>query len=89
MATRKGINISGNYRRTPYIKAVVNTVGGLLASRRVFCWLPVFLFVPVRQIQTKAPPYKHANKKQIARIAAVYQKLVRQLCSDFSEHIVK
>ena len=42
MATRKGINISGNYRRTPYIKAVVNTVGGLLASRRVFCWLPFF-----------------------------------------------
>ena len=27
---------------------------------------------------------KHANKKKIARIAAVYQKLVRQLCSDFS-----
>ena len=32
---------------------------------------------------------KHADKKKIARIAAVYQKLVRQLCSDFSEHIVK
>ena len=38
------------------IKAVVNTVGGLLASRRVFCWLPLFCFVPIRQIQTKAPP---------------------------------
>ncbi|CAM9728232.1 unnamed protein product [Ascophyllum nodosum] len=27
-----------------YIKAVVNTVGGLLASRRVFCWLPFVFF---------------------------------------------
>ena len=26
------------------IKAVVNTVGGLMASRRVFCWLPLFFF---------------------------------------------
>ena len=25
-------------------KAVVNTVGGLLASRRVFCWLPFVFF---------------------------------------------
>ena len=32
---------------------------------------------------------KHANKKKNARIAAVYQKLVRQLCSDLSEHIVE
>ena len=24
----------------PPLKAIVNTVGGLLASRRVFCWLP-------------------------------------------------
>ena len=38
------------------IKAVVNTVGGLLASRRVSCWLPLLFFVPIRQIQTKAPP---------------------------------
>ena len=28
----------------PCLKAVVNTVGGLLASRRVFCWLP-FVFL--------------------------------------------
>ena len=29
-----------------YIKAVVNTVGGSLALRRVFCWLPfVVLFL--------------------------------------------
>ena len=27
-----------------HVKAVVNTVGGLLASRRVFCWLPLFFF---------------------------------------------
>ena len=26
------------------LKAVVNTVGGLLASRRVFCWLPFVFF---------------------------------------------
>ena len=26
------------------LKAVVNTVGGLLASRRVFCWLPLGVF---------------------------------------------
>ena len=26
------------------VKAVVNTVGGLLASRRVFCWLPFVFF---------------------------------------------
>ena len=28
----------------PCLKAVVNTVGGLLASRRVFCWLPFVFF---------------------------------------------
>ena len=27
-----------------HLKAVVNTVGGLLASRRVFSWLPLFFF---------------------------------------------
>ena len=27
-----------------FVKAVVNTVGGLLASRRVFSWLPLFFF---------------------------------------------
>ena len=37
------------------IKAVVNTVGGLLASRRVFCCYYSFFFVPSRQTQTKAP----------------------------------
>ena len=26
------------------VKAVVNTVGGLLAPRRVFCWLPFVFF---------------------------------------------
>ena len=34
------------------LQAVVNTEGGLLASRRVFCWLPLFYFVPIRQINS-------------------------------------
>ena len=29
------------------VKSVVKYVGGLLASRRVFCWLPFVFFVPV------------------------------------------
>ena len=37
------------------VKAVVNTVGGLLASRRVFCWLPFGFFVLIRQTQKKTP----------------------------------
>ena len=47
------------------LKAVVNTVGGLLASKRVFCWLPLFFFVPIRQIQTKADSY--GNEKLIRK----------------------
>ena len=39
-----------------YSLAVVNTVEGLLASRRVFLLVTVVFFVPIRQIQTKAPP---------------------------------
>ena len=35
---------SGNNRVYRNLKAVVNTVGGLLASRRVFCWLPFVFF---------------------------------------------
>ena len=31
-------------RRESRFKAVVNYVGGLLASRRVFCWLPFAFF---------------------------------------------
>ena len=38
------------------LKAVVNTVGGLLASRRVFSCSRWGFFVPIRQIQTKSPP---------------------------------
>ena len=38
-----------------WFKAVVNTVGGLLAARRVFCCYRSFFFVPIRQTQTKAP----------------------------------
>ena len=44
-------------------KAVVNTVEGLLASRRVFCcYRPFFLFLadPLR----RKHPFKHANKKK-------------------------
>ena len=48
----------------PRLEAVVNTVKGLLASRRVFCWLPFVFFVPSRQTQTKAHPFEHANKKK-------------------------
>ena len=54
------------------LKAVLNTVEGLLASRRVFCWLPfVFLFL-VDKLRRKHP-FKHANKKKLARIAALYK----------------
>ena len=55
------------------IKAVVNTAGGLLASRRVFLLVTVggylFLFDKFRLKHL----LKHANKKNLARIAAVYQ----------------
>ena len=44
------------------LKAVVNTVGGLLASRRVFCWLPFVFFFLVDKLRRKHH-FKHANKK--------------------------
>ena len=34
----------GDSCRMRMFKTVVNTVGGLLASRRVFCWLPLLFF---------------------------------------------
>ena len=53
------------------VKAVVNTVGGLLASRRVFCWLFLFLF---DRFRLKKQPAKNTRiKKNLATIAAVYQ----------------
>ena len=52
-------------------KAVVNTVGSLLASRRVFCWLPLLLFFLVDKKIRLKHLLKHANKKNLARIAAL------------------
>ena len=43
-------------KKCSLFKAVVNTVGGLLASRRVFSCSRWGFFVPIRQIQTKSPP---------------------------------
>ena len=37
-------NALRNCRKNKCVKAVVNTVGGLLASRRVFSWLPLVFF---------------------------------------------
>ena len=54
------------------IKAVVNTVGGLLASRRVFCWLP-FIFLFLMDKLRRKHPLKHANEKKLARNAALYK----------------
>ena len=38
------IKMSARLTCVKHLKAVVNTVGGLLASRRVFCWLPFVFF---------------------------------------------
>ena len=54
------------------LKAVVNAVEGLLASRRVFCWLLLFFLFLFDKFRRKQL-LKHANKKKLARIAAVYQ----------------
>ena len=40
---------------TSAFKTVVKYVGGLFASRRVFCWLPFDFFVAGRPTRTKAP----------------------------------
>ena len=55
------------------LKAKVNTVGGLLASRRGFCWLPLLFFLFLCDKFRLKHLLKHANKKKLARIAAVYQ----------------
>ena len=50
----------------PVLKAVVNTGGGLLASRRVFAgyrWFVLFLLDKFRLKRL----LKHANKKKISR----------------------
>ena len=49
------------------IKAVVNTVGGLLASRRVFRWLPLGFFCSYSTNSLKHL-LKHANEKKLARM---------------------
>ena len=36
--------LAGGVSGSGTLKGVVNTVGGLLASRRVFCWLPLIFF---------------------------------------------
>ena len=51
---------------------VVTPVGGLLASRRVFCWLLFFFLFLFDKFRLKHLLY-HANKKNLARIAALYQ----------------
>ena len=56
-----------------FFKAVVNTVGGLMASRRVFCWLPFVFFLFLIDKLRRKHPFKHANKKKLARIASLYK----------------
>ena len=46
------------------LKAVVNTVGGLLASRRVFSWLPLVFFLFLFDRSRLNHLLKHANKKK-------------------------
>ena len=61
------------------VKAVVNTVGGLLASRRVFCWLFLFLFDRFRLNHLN----KHANKKKsrddCCSVSVTYKTVVNTL----------
>ena len=45
-------------------KAVVNTIGGLLASRRVFCWLPLFFVLFLFDKFRQKHLLKHANKNK-------------------------
>ena len=47
------------------LKAVVNTVGGLLPSRCVFFWLPLFFLFLFDKFRLKYL-LKHANKKKNA-----------------------
>ena len=54
-------------------KAVVNTVEGLLASRRVFLLATVVLFLFLFDKFRLKHLLKHAHKKKLARIAAVYK----------------
>ena len=52
-------------------KAVVNYVGGLLASGRVFCWLPFAFFFSWSTKSDGSTPLNTRIKKMLARIAAL------------------
>ena len=69
-------------------KAVVNYVGGLLASRRVFCWLPFALFCSWSTNSDKSTPLNTRIKKTW-KGCCIVRVTVRQLRSDFSKHILK
>ena len=72
MSSVLGTNLEGKERVRPCLKAVVNTAGVFLASRRVFCWLRLFFLFLFDKFILKNV-LKHANEKKLARIAAVYQ----------------
>ena len=55
--------ILASFLFTRVFKDVVNTVGGLLVSRRVFCWLPLFFLFLFDKFRLKHL-LKHANKKK-------------------------
>ena len=54
-------------------KAVVNTVGGLLASRRVFSWLPLGFFCSYSTDSDLITSLNTRIKKNLVTFAAVYQ----------------
>ena len=63
MLAIKTIALCSHYLQ--HIKAVVNTVGGLLASRRVFCRLPLLFFLFLFDKFRRKHLLKHAKKTTI------------------------
>ena len=71
MLAIKTIALCSHYLQ--HIKAVVNTVGGLLASRRVYCRLPLFFFCSYSTNSDESTSLNTRKKQQFASIAALYQ----------------
>ena len=59
--------LEGMIRYLKKTKQNKNTVGGLLAARRVFCCYRSLFFLFLFDKLRRKHPFKHANKKKVVR----------------------
>ena len=71
------------------LKAVVNTVGGLLASRRVFLLVTVRFFLFLVDKLRRKHPFKHANKEKAREDCCIVQVTCKTVAFGFFKHILK